>query len=82
MATLSQIVKDRKSALRQLSQLLKVVDTEVELQQRLIARLRSRKIKLPEVADLQKLTAIAGKMDASFGAYVNGIKSAVVIFGA
>lgn len=78
--SLSQLVATRKSVLRQLDQLLRKVDSSVETLQRSIKRLRGRKIKLPEVKDLEALAQTARELGTAYESFSTGILNASSIF--
>jgi len=82
MASLSEIIKQRKAVLRQLDQSLRSVDSQVEKSQRKIKALRSRKTKVPEVADMQVLIQYARELEQSLSSYASKINEAVRAFGA
>jgi len=80
MASLNELIRIRKSALREVDRSLKSLDTLVEKSQRTIKRLRSRKVKVPEVADLERLITEASKMDTSMTDYSKTLSDAVASF--
>ncbi len=80
VASLNQIGRDRKAALREIDRLLRTVDSKVELLQRLLKRLRSRKLLVPELEEFNKIGLATQDMEKSLGDLINGIQSAATVF--
>lgn len=78
--TLNQVIRARRSVLTQLGKLLRTVDTAQEKSERRIKRLKSRKVKVPEIADLDVLVQEAQTIDRAMDAYVQGLNEARVTF--
>jgi len=80
MASLNEIIRQRKSALREVDRSLKAVDTIVEKSQRQVKRLRSRKVKVPEMSDLERLVVEASKLDNAVTDYSRMLVDAAKAF--
>lgn len=70
MATLNQIIRERKRIMLVLKRLLKACDTEVEKAERLIDRVLQRKSKVPEVSDLLELVKFARAADSAIATFL------------
>ena len=70
MASLTQVIRERKLVIRNLKKSLKVVDSNLELAERLISRILQRKLKVPEVSDLAILADYARQMSAGLSSYL------------
>jgi hypothetical protein len=70
MASLNQIIRERKSVVQGLKKALRLIDTQVELSERLISRILSRRLKVPELADLGKLAGYASSLNQALRVYV------------
>lgn len=71
MASLNQVIRERKIVFRVLKRSLKQVDSELEKAERLINRVLSRKSKVPELADLESLANFAGTTNSLMRDFIN-----------
>lgn len=55
MATLNQIIRERRAVMQDLKRLVKAVDSAGERAERYVSRVLSRRSKVPEVVDLMKI---------------------------
>ncbi len=70
MATLNQVIQERKRKFGVLKRTLKVADTEIEKAERLIERVLARKSKVPEVSDLLELVKMARTADSAIAGFL------------
>lgn len=68
--TLNQLIRERKAFVRILAGKMKEVDSAVERAERLLKRISSRKLKVPEAGDLDKLGQFAQELELPFRAYI------------
>lgn len=61
--TINQIIRERKKSLRDLKRTLRAVDSSLEKQERKINQQISRKIKVPELGDLEAIVEMTREMD-------------------
>jgi Sec-independent protein translocase protein TatA len=61
--TLNELIRERKKALRELKRSLKTVDTTLEKQERKINQQLSRRIKVPEIEDLETIILMTKELD-------------------
>jgi hypothetical protein len=78
--TLNQVIRARRSVLTQLGKALRTVDTAQEKSERRIKRLKSRKIKVPEMQDLDVLVTEAQAIDRALDNYIGKLAEAKVAF--
>lgn len=71
MASLNVVIRERRSVVRELKKTMKLVDSQVELSERLISRILSRRLKVPELADLAKLGDYANSLNQALRVYVS-----------
>jgi len=76
MATLAQVVRERKNALRVLIERSRKLDAKQEVLEREIIRLKNRKRSVPEVADMARLVSMADGVAQALGELVTAIKGA------
>lgn len=69
--TLRQLIAERKSYLRELKARLKDCDTALERLERKYKQLISRKEKVPELADMEKLAELNVEFDTACVQYDN-----------
>lgn len=62
MATLNQIVRERKKAVQNLRKALRLVDSPQEKLERLLRRISQRRYKVPEENDLAKAAVLANEI--------------------
>ena len=67
--SLAQIIAERKTILKEMGSLLKLVDTELERIERKIRSLRARKLKVPEFKDFEKLADMGDELDQRLTQY-------------
>jgi hypothetical protein len=79
-STINEVRRERHQALRTLKRYARGVDTGVEALQRLLERVLSRKLKIPESKDLVELEAIATAIDRRVMELLKAIADAAVIF--
>lgn len=70
MATLNQVIRERKKKFVLLRRMMRSIDTQVEKSQRLITRVLSRKSKVPEASDLLELVKLARELDTLLDSYI------------
>jgi hypothetical protein len=75
MATLSEVARGRKAQLKNLLLASRRLDAAQESLEREIKRLVTRKKSVPEVADAQRLIALAKGTEAALGNMVSVISS-------
>ena len=80
MATLNELLRQRKSVLKQLLAEMKTVDGRQEILQRDLRRLINRKNKVPEVGDLSRITAETTALDQSLSVFAGKLKEAARLF--
>jgi hypothetical protein len=71
--TLASVISERKRDLRLLAKKLKAVDTQLEKTERKIKSIRSRKIKVPEVKDLDELNGMSSQIDRLLDDYIGAM---------
>ncbi len=75
MATLNQIIKDRKLAIRNLQKALRLVDAPQEKIERLLRRLIQRRYKVPEESDLAKVGELANQVVNSMSVFLELLRA-------
>lgn len=75
MATLNQTIRERKKVFANLKKALKIVDSVLERQERLIGRVLQRKLKVPEVSDLATLAQWNLDLNGALRDYTRILKS-------
>ena len=69
MASVNQVVRERRLVWRGLKRQLKAVDTQVEKLERLQDRIIARRRKAPELEDLQEAVTIARELQTEVDRY-------------
>jgi hypothetical protein len=72
--TINELIRERKKALRDLKRSLKLVDTNLEKSERLINQQLSRRIKVPEVKDLETLAIQTKEIDNALSAHMKQLE--------
>jgi len=80
--TLTQEVKDRKLALKQLLGALKSVDTAIERTERELRRINNRKRSIPTKLDLERIADLANGLEASTTEFAQKLAATEAIFEA
>lgn len=80
MGSLVEIRADRIRVLRNLRRAEKEVDTLIEVLERFLKRLLERKLKLPQLEDLQKILDMVSECDQAMNRLVAASALAVVGF--
>jgi type II secretory pathway component PulJ len=80
MATLNELLRQRKGALKQLLSEMKTLDGRQELLQRDLRRLIMRKNKVPEVADLSRILSETTALDQAVTSFANKLKEVSRLF--
>jgi len=75
MATLNQIVKDRKQVVRNLKKVLKLLDTPQEKLERHLTRILRRRYKVPEESDLAKIAEYSNEMANGLEAFLQVLRA-------
>lgn len=70
MASINQVIRERKKVVRGLKQKLRIVDSVLEVMERRQNSILSRKLKVPEVQDLAFLAQQARSLDAALRVYL------------
>lgn len=70
MATLNQVIRERKKKFVLLKRILRAADSDLEKAERLIDRVLVRKSKVPEVADLLELVKMTRNADAAISVFL------------
>ena len=78
--SLTQVVAERKKALRALKASLKKADTALEATERLLNRLINRKRSLPETTDLAEVGHNGKKIEENMGKFLADLQTAERIF--
>lgn len=81
MATLAEVIKERREAFKEINKSLRSVDSQIEKTQRLIKRLLARKNKVPESTDLSDISSEVRTIDIALDSTVGIIESAGNVFG-
>ncbi len=74
MATLSQVARERKDALRALRKLSISLDAAQEAVDRELVRLINRKKAVPESGDLEKVGALLANMNSRYNILLKGVQ--------
>jgi len=73
--TLSAIGRARRANLRDLSKASRALDARQEILEREVKRLQVRRSKVPELADAQRLAAMAGQVSQALSSMISVIES-------
>lgn len=73
MASINQVIRERKKTVRNLKQSLRVVDSKLEVMERRQNSILSRKLKVPELDDLAFLAGKARELDQALRLYVTQV---------
>lgn len=73
MASINQVIRERKKVVSNLKRSLKTVDSILELMERRQNSILSRKLKVPELEDLAYLAAKSRELDQALRQYVNQV---------
>jgi uncharacterized protein YhaN len=80
MATLNELLRQRKGALKQLLAEMKTLDGRQEVLQRDLRRLINRKNKVPEVGDLTRITTETTALDQAVNTFTAKLKEVGRLF--
>jgi len=81
MATLAAVARDRKAQLRQLMLASRKLDASQEALEREVKRLLTRKRSVPELADAERLAALAQQVEGALGTMSSVIASVAQSWG-
>jgi len=81
MATLAAVARDRKAQLRQLMLASRKLDASQEALEREVKRLLTRKRSVPELADAERLAALAQQVEGALGTMSSVISSVAQSWG-
>ena len=70
MATLAEVIRERKSFLRQLRASLRRADSKLEVIERKLKQVIQRKNKVPEDSDLEQIAAMTQEMGREVNAFI------------
>jgi hypothetical protein len=68
-SSIKELIRARRNVLTQLNAALRTVDSEVEKSQRKIKSLKARKLRVPEIKDLEVLAQYGIQIDRALDAY-------------
>lgn len=71
MASINQLIRDRKKVVSNLKRQLKVVDTVLEVMERRQNLILSRRLKVPELEDLAFLAQKSRELEAALRQYAS-----------
>lgn len=71
MASINQVIRERKKVVANLKRSLKIVDSVLEKMERRQNSILSRKLKVPELEDLSFLASLARSLEQALRQYVN-----------
>lgn len=80
MATLAQIMRVRKIALKNIYSRMRVIDTIQETIERYIKRLVARRNKLPNVNEMQRIIRSMATLDGAEGKLIEACNTAIKVF--
>lgn len=80
MATLNQVIRERRSVLRQLLAKMKTLDSKQEAVQRKIRSLTNLRNRVPETTDLSTLSALTSEIDRALDEFTGAIRDAAKVF--
>lgn len=80
MATLNQIIKERKAVLKALQAPIRTLEDKVQAALRLLSRLRSRRLNVPESTDLSNLIQLIREADQQLDVVSRAMQASVNIF--
>ncbi|MBA7709698.1 hypothetical protein ES703_118620 [subsurface metagenome] len=75
MATLNQIIRERRLVFADLKKLIKVVDSAGERSERLVNRVLSRRLKVPEYSDLSKVLSHVSEQEKGLRSLVGVLRA-------
>lgn len=73
MASINQVIRERKKVVSNLKRSLKVVDSILEKMERRQNSILSRKLKVPELEDLAFLAGKSRELESALRQYVNQV---------
>lgn len=73
MASINQVIRERKKVIGNLKKSLKIVDSLLEKMERRQNSILSRKLKVPELEDLAFLASKSRELDAALRQYVQQV---------
>ena len=71
--TINELIRERKKSLRDLKRSLKAVDSSLEKLERKINQQLSRRIKVPELEDLEQMVIMTRDIDNALSAHMRQI---------
>lgn len=80
MGSLTEIRQNRMRVLRDLRRAQKALDSQIEVLERFLKRLLERKIKLPQLEDLEKVFEMIATIDGFNEALVKSAENAMIGF--
>lgn len=72
--TINEIIRERKKSLRDLKRSLRAVDSSLEKQERKINQQISRRIKVPELADLEEIINMTKDLDNNLTSHMRQLE--------
>lgn len=70
MASINQVIRERKKVIRNLKKALKMVDSRLEMMERRQNSILSRRLKVPELEDLAYLASQSRDLEQALRQYV------------
>lgn len=80
MATLNQVIRERRNVLRQLLSKMKELDGKQEKVQRKIRSLTQLRNRVPETTDLATISQMTSEVDRSLDEFTASIRDASKVF--
>lgn len=77
--SINEAVRERRGLLQELQKALKAVDTELEVSERLLHRLRTRKRKILSESDFNAVVEGAMRIEGLFTVYAEKVKAGITI---
>lgn len=81
MATINELRRQRIAAFKDLRAKLRTADSSLEVAERFINSILSRKNKIPTADDLKKITGFLQSLDQNVNTVINLIGTLAVLFG-